>query len=248
MNLIGILMRIRHLPWQRSAGTSISPIESASRRIPGARMPIRMSCIWGWVRAFTASLLSASGGMRFAFLTYVRCFTGRCRVEKAEALSAVGAGGMAECARRQAPHFSRATKLRTSAPSLFRVNGTVGAGADQRADVVRPGNAREPLIENVGGDPLCYMERCLQDPALRRVDQPDREVLVGNLFRHRLRGDNKHLLRHPGSLGSEHCHAHRREDVDVVPLTGHEFMARDLDRRERAAASENRPAVGPAIG
>ena len=90
-------MRIRHLPWQRSAGTSISPIESASRRIPGARMPIRMSCIWGWVRAFTASLLSASGGMRFAFLTYVRCFTGRCRVEKVEALSAVGAGGMAEC-------------------------------------------------------------------------------------------------------------------------------------------------------
>ena len=59
---------------------------------------------------------------------------------------------------------------------LFRVDRAIGAGADQRADIVRPRDASEAVVEDVGGDPLRDMERGLKDAALRRVDQPDREV------------------------------------------------------------------------
>src|ERR1700731_3732291 len=61
--------------------------------------------------------------------------------------------------------------------------------------------------------------RCVQNLALRRIDQPEREILLGYLLRDRLSRDDEHLLRHPGSLGGKHRHTHRREDVNIVSLS-----------------------------
>jgi hypothetical protein len=43
----------------------------------------------------------------------------------------------------------------------------VGAGTDQRAVIVRARHAGEALLEDVGGDPLCDMQRGFEDAALR---------------------------------------------------------------------------------
>ena len=41
------------------------------------------------------------------------------------------------------------------------------------------GRPRQALIKNIGGDPLGNVDRRLEDVALRRIDQPHREVLFG---------------------------------------------------------------------
>src|SRR5215471_9485502 len=69
----------------------------------------------------------------------------------------------------------------------FRVGRAISAGADQWADVVRFRDASETVVENIAGDPLGDVEGCIQNPALRRVDQPCREVLLGDLLSDRLR-------------------------------------------------------------
>ncbi|HVB15881.1 MAG TPA: hypothetical protein VNF04_05060, partial [Stellaceae bacterium] len=103
------------------------------------------------------------------------------------------------------------------------------------------------MIKDVRCDALGDMQRRFQDVALRRIDQPHREVIFGDLLGHGFCRDDKHLFGDPGGFSGEYRHAHGGEDVDVVALARHEPSAADLDRRKRAAARENRPAAGPAI-
>ena len=84
--------------------------------------------------------------------------------------------------------------------------------------------------------------------ALRRVDQPHRQVLLGDLLGDRLCCDDEHVLSHPRRFGGKHRHPHGRENVDVVALARHKASTGDLDRRERTAAREHGTAVGPTIG
>src|SRR6202022_4355543 len=84
---------------------------------------------------------------------------------------------------------------------LLRIDRAVSPGADQRADVIRPRHSSEPLIEDVGGNPPCYLERCIRNLARRRIDQAERDISLGYLLRDRLSRYDEHLLRHPGSLG-----------------------------------------------
>src|SRR5258707_5905780 len=87
---------------------------------------------------------------------------------------------------------------------LLRVDRPVGAGADQCADIVRPRHPRQPLVEDAGGDPLRDPERCVQDPALRRIDQSHREGFVSDLLCQGTSGDDGPLLGHPARLGRQH--------------------------------------------
>lgn len=82
---------------------------------------------------------------------------------------------------------------------------------------------------------------------MRGIGQTRREVLVRDLRCDRLRCANKHRLRHAVRLRGEDGHAHRGKDVDVVPLAWDERPAPKLNRRERGATRENRPAIRPLI-
>ena len=83
---------------------------------------------------------------------------------------------------------------------------------------------------------------------LRRIDQADGEVLSVTCSATASRRDDEHFLGHARRFGREDGHAHRREDIDVVALAGHEIMSVDLDGREWTSARENRAAMRPAIG
>src|SRR5439155_13237239 len=110
------------------------------------------------------------------------------------------------------------------------VDWTVGAGADQRADIVRPRHAREPVIENAGRDAFSDVERRIEDMTLRRIDEAHREILLSDLLGDRLRRNDEHVLRHSRGFGGKYRHPHGREDGDVVALARDEMPAFDLNR------------------
>ena len=62
------------------------------------------------------------------------------------------------------------------------MNRTVDAGTNQRADTVRPRDAREPLVEDAGGDAFRDMQRRIENVVMRRVNQAHRQVLLGDLL------------------------------------------------------------------
>src|SRR5438093_3750514 len=64
--------------------------------------------------------------------------------------------------------------------TLRRLDGS--AGADQRADIVRPRHARQPVFENAGRDPFSDVERRIEDMTLRRIDEAHREILLSDLL------------------------------------------------------------------
>src|SRR5260370_13479311 len=80
---------------------------------------------------------------------------------------------------------------------LLRVDRPVGAGADQCADIVRPPHPRQPLVEDAGGEPFRDLERCVADPALRRVDQSHRQAFVRDLLGKGPTGPHEPFPRHP---------------------------------------------------
>ena len=65
------------------------------------------------------------------------------------------------------------------------VKRAISASADMRLNVVRPRRSGELLIKDILGDPPCHMERRLQYPALRRVNEADGKTFLRDLLGHR---------------------------------------------------------------
>jgi hypothetical protein len=71
------------------------------------------------------------------------------------ALSCLGIGFIREAL---CPYRSDAHCTNGQTFASHRVDRLVDARADQRADIVRPGYPRQPLIKNASGDPLGHMQ------------------------------------------------------------------------------------------
>jgi hypothetical protein len=92
---------------------------------------------------------------------------------------------------------------------------------------------------------LGHVQRCLKDLALRGIYQSGGKILIRYLLRNGSRRDDEHFIRDTAGFCSEDRHSDRREDVDVVALSGYEPAPVDLHRRKRAAASKDGPTIRP---
>src|SRR5262245_17252944 len=66
--------------------------------------------------------------------------------------------------------------------SSLRVDRTVDARADQRADIAWPRHPRQALIEDANGHPLGHMQGGGENPLAWRVDESCREVVFADLL------------------------------------------------------------------
>src|SRR5262249_17380854 len=128
-------------------------------------------------------------------------------------------------------------------PGCLLVLGGINVLANECNHIGWTIHTREPGVEDQGGHSRCSLDLGFKNVRLQPVEQAMVQQLGRHLISHRPSGLNKHFICYSRRLCREDRHPDRREDVEVVCLSGQERLSIEVNRRELDAGGVDRLAL-----